>query len=100
MKPSGSGQVRDCMRTEVTKVDGKLDVLSALKIMKKVRATCLIVKRRDENDETGMLLFSDIAKEVIAKKPCPGTGERLRDHVKTYLIGATGYGNSLLCAPV
>ena len=71
MKPSGSGQVRDCMRTEVTKVDGKLDVLSALKIMKKVRATCLIVKRRDENDETGMLLFSDIAKEVIAKNRAP-----------------------------
>lgn len=71
MSTSVSGQVRDCMRTEVTKVDGKLDVLSALKIMKKVRATCLIVKRRDENDETGMLLFSDIAKEVIAKNRAP-----------------------------
>ena len=56
------------MRTDVTEVDGRLDVLSALKIMKKVGATSLIVKRRDENDEYGMLLFSDIAKEVIAKK--------------------------------
>ena len=34
------------MRTEVTEVDGRLDVLSALKIMKKVGATSLIVKRR------------------------------------------------------
>ena len=51
--------------------DGKLDVLSALKIMKKVGATCLIVKRRDENDEIGMLLFSDVAKEVIAKDRAP-----------------------------
>ena len=65
------GPVRDCMRTDVTVVDGKLDVLSALKIMKEVGATCLIVERRDENDEYGMLLFSDVAKEVIAKDRAP-----------------------------
>jgi predicted transcriptional regulator len=65
------GPVRGCMRTEVTEVDGKLDVLSALKIMKKVGATSLIVKRRDEKDEIGMLLFSDIAKKVIAKDRAP-----------------------------
>jgi len=65
------GPVRNCMRTEVTEVDGKLDVLSALKIMKKVGATCLIVKRRDESDEHGMLLFSDVAKKVIAKDRAP-----------------------------
>ncbi len=65
------GPVRDCMRTDVTEVDGKLDVLSALKVMKEVGATSLIVKRRDENDEIGMLLFSDVAKEVIAKDRAP-----------------------------
>lgn len=65
------GKVRDCMRTEVTEVDGKLDVLSALKIMKRVKATSLIVKRRDENDEFGLLLFSDIAKEVLANDRAP-----------------------------
>ena len=65
------GPVRDCMRTDVTVVDGKLDVLSALKIMKEVGATSLIVERRDENDEYGMLLFSDVAKEVIAKDRAP-----------------------------
>ena len=65
------GPVRDCMRTEVTEVDGGQDVLTALKTMKKVGATSLIVKRRDENDEYGMVLFSDIAKEVIAKNRAP-----------------------------
>lgn len=65
------GPVRDCMRTNVTEVDGKLDVLSALKIMKEVGATSLIVKRRDEQDEIGMLLFSDVAKKVIAKDRAP-----------------------------
>jgi predicted transcriptional regulator len=59
------------MRKEVTEVDGKLDVLSALKVMKKVGATSLIVKRRDDQDEYGLLLFSDIAKEVIAKDRAP-----------------------------
>ncbi len=65
------GSVRDCMRTDVTEVDGQLDVLAALKIMKKVSATSLIVKRRDEHDEYGLLLFSDIAKKVIAKNRAP-----------------------------
>lgn len=65
------GPVRDCMRTEVTEVDGAIDVLTALKVMKKSRATSLIVKRRDEHDEYGLLLFSDIAKQVIAKNRAP-----------------------------
>ena len=65
------GLVRDCMRTDVTEVDGKIDVLSALNTMKKVGATSLIVKRRDESDEIGLLLFSDVAKKVIAKDRAP-----------------------------
>ena len=59
------------MRETVTEIDGRMDVLSALKLMKKEGETSLIVKRRDENDEFGMLLFSDIAKEVIAKNRAP-----------------------------
>lgn len=65
------GPVRNCMKTNVTEVDGRMDVLSALKIMKKVGATSLIVKRRDERDEYGMLLFSDVAKHVLAKDRAP-----------------------------
>jgi len=65
------GLVRDCMRTDITEIDGTMDVLSALKTMKKVGATSLIVKRRDDKDEHGLLLFSDIAKEVIAKDRAP-----------------------------
>lgn len=65
------GPVRDCMRKDVTEIDGSMDVLSALKLMKKVGDTSLIVKRRDETDEYGMLLFSDVAKKVIAKNRAP-----------------------------
>jgi len=71
MNTQSWGQVRDCMRTEVTEVDGTLDVLSALKVMKKVGATSLIVKRRDDRDEYGLLQFSDVAKQVIAKNRAP-----------------------------
>ena len=71
MNAQSWGRVRDCMRTDITEVEGKLDVLSALKIMKKVGATSLIVKRRDERDEYGLLLFSDIAKKVIAMDRAP-----------------------------
>lgn len=65
------GPVRDCMTKNVTKVDGKLDVLSALKIMKEASTTSLIVNRRDERDEIGLLLFSDVAKKVIAVNRAP-----------------------------
>jgi len=63
--------VRQIMRTDVTEVDGLIDIMEAMRIMKRVGATCLIVKKRDEHDEYGMVLFSDIAKKVIAKDRAP-----------------------------
>jgi predicted transcriptional regulator len=63
--------VQQIMRRDVTEVDGSVDVMEAMRIMKRVGATCLIVKKRDEQDEYGMLLFSDIAKQVIAKDRAP-----------------------------
>lgn len=65
------GTVRDCMSKKVTEVDGRMDVLTAMKIMKDVGSTSLLVKRMDEHDEFGLLLFSDIAKKVIAKNRAP-----------------------------
>jgi len=63
--------VRQVMRTDVTLVNGRIDILEAMKVMKKVQATCLIVEKRHDNDEYGMLLFSDVAKKVIAKDRAP-----------------------------
>ncbi len=65
------GPIKDCMRKDVTEIDGRMDVMSALRLMKEVGDTRLIVERRDETDEYGMLLFSDIAKKVIAKNRAP-----------------------------
>ena len=63
--------VRNVMRTDVTMVDGKMDVHEALRIMKKVGATCLMVEKKHERDEYGMLLFSDVARQVIGKDRAP-----------------------------
>ena len=63
--------VVDVMRKDVTFVDGLTDVFEALRIMKRVQATCLIVNKRHETDEYGMVLFSDIAKQVIARDRAP-----------------------------
>ena len=63
--------VSQVMRKEVTFVNGLTNVFEALRIMKKVQATSLIVEKRHETDEYGMLLFSDIAKQVLAKDRAP-----------------------------
>lgn len=63
--------VRQVMRENVTTVDGSIDVMEAMRIMKRVGATSLIVEKRYSNDEYGMVLFSDIAKQVIAKDRSP-----------------------------
>lgn len=59
------------MRTQVAMVDGRITVLEALRVMKKEKMTSLIVRKRSESDEHGLVLFSDIAKQVIAKDRAP-----------------------------
>jgi predicted transcriptional regulator len=63
--------VRDIMRKEVTFIPGRTDVLEAMRVMKRVGATVLMVEKRDEQDEYGMLSFADIAKHVIGKDRAP-----------------------------
>ena len=45
--------VRQVMRTDVTQVNGRMDVFEALRIMKRVQATCLVVEKQHANDEYG-----------------------------------------------
>ncbi len=71
MKERKEIPVRQVMRQEVTEVDGSIDVMDAMRIMKRVETTSLIVRKRNEQDEYGMVLFSDIAKQVIAKDRAP-----------------------------
>ncbi len=64
-------RVRDVMKTNFDIVDGKMTVLEALEMMKHVETKSLIVQKRDDNDEYGIVLLSDIAKNVLAKDRSP-----------------------------
>jgi signal-transduction protein with cAMP-binding, CBS, and nucleotidyltransferase domain len=63
--------VRDVMKTEFDLVDGRMTVMEALRTMSHVETKTLIVNKRDENDEYGMVLISDIATRVLAKDRSP-----------------------------
>ncbi len=67
-------RVRDVMKSGFDMIDGKLTVADALKTMQHVETKCLIVDKRHEDDEYGMVLLSDIAKQVLA---CDRSPERV-----------------------
>ncbi len=64
-------RVRDVMKTKVDMVDGLATVAEALQTMKHVETKALIVKKRHEDDEYGILLIPDIARQVIAHDRAP-----------------------------
>jgi predicted transcriptional regulator len=63
--------VRKAMRTDVTFIDGRDNVLDALRKMRDGKATSLMVEKRSDRDEYGILTLSDIAKQVIARDRAP-----------------------------
>ena len=52
-------------------VEGVATVAEALAIMRQKGAHFLVVAKRHEDDEFGMVLVSDIAKEVLARNRSP-----------------------------
>lgn len=72
-------RVRDVMKTDFGKIDRIATVGEALKKMKSLKTSTLIVNKRDENDEYGMITSGDIARHVLAKDRAP-------DRVNVYEI--------------
>ena len=64
-------RVRDVMKADFDMVDGRMTIMEALRTMKHVETKSLIIDKRHDNDEYGMLLLSDIAKKVLAKDRSP-----------------------------
>jgi len=64
-------RVRDVMKTGVDLVDGLTTVAEALRMMKYVDTNTLIVDKRNDDDEYGIVLLSDIARQVLAKDRAP-----------------------------
>lgn len=64
-------RTRDVMTDEFDMIDGLMTVSEAVKIFKEKSARVLIINKRHDDDEYGMILLSDIAKKVIAKDRSP-----------------------------
>ncbi len=64
-------RVRDVMKPDFATIDGMATIEDALDSLKRHRAKCLIVEKRHEDDEYGILLISDIARKVIARARAP-----------------------------
>ena len=64
-------RVKDVMTSDYQLVDGLIMVNEALSLMKSSGARVLIVNKRHENDEYGIVLLSDIAREVLAVDRSP-----------------------------
>ena len=64
-------RVEDVMKREFDLVDGMATIQEALQKMKHVETKCLIVDKRHDDDEYGILLMSDIARMVLAKDRAP-----------------------------
>lgn len=72
-------RVKDVMQTDFGTIDGVATVAEALKKMKSLKTAVLIVNKRNEDDEYGMLTSGNIARHVLAKDRAP-------DRVNVYEI--------------
>jgi CBS domain-containing protein len=64
-------RVRDVMKKNFDMVDGMTTVKDALSKMRYIDTKCLLVDKRHADDEYGIVLLSDIAKQVLAKDRAP-----------------------------
>lgn len=64
-------RVRDVMRAEFDLVDGLTTVSEALKTLHTIENKMLIVEKRHQDDEYGVVMVSDIARHVLAQDKSP-----------------------------
>ncbi|MGR5133116.1 CBS domain-containing protein [Vibrio alfacsensis] len=64
-------RVRDVMAATYVMVDGLMTVYEGITLAKKNQVKALVVKKRNEDDEYGIVLMNDIAKKVLAKNRAP-----------------------------
>jgi CBS domain-containing protein len=64
-------RVRDVMKTNFDMVDGIATVADALRTMIHVESKMLIVRKRHEDDEFGIVTLADIARNVLARGRAP-----------------------------
>jgi CBS domain-containing protein len=72
-------RVRDIMKSNFDTVDGMDTVAKALDTIRHSDTKCLVVRKRHQDDEYGIVLLSDIARQVLA-------ADRAPDRVNIYEI--------------
>ena len=72
-------RVKDVMKRDFDMVDGLTTISETLRKMKHIDTKCVIVNKRHDDDAYGMVLISDIAKQVLANDKAP-------DRVNVYEI--------------
>lgn len=72
-------RVGEVMQREVHTVDPMATVREALQAMAKHNVSSMVIERRDEKDELGLIVVSDIAGEVLVANKSP-------DRVNVYEI--------------
>lgn len=64
-------RVRDVMKDDYALIDGLTTVAEAIHIARDKGVKALIVKKRDDDDEFGLVLMNDIAKKVLSQNRSP-----------------------------
>ena len=84
MNDQGGNQgirVSDVMGAEVHTIDGLATVAEAMATMKRLHISSLVVDRRHDDDELGLVTVTDLAREVV-------TPDRAPERVNVYEVMA------------
>ena len=92
-------RVKEVMKSNYGTISRNATIAEALKEMKRLQTTVLVVDKRDENDEYGLLLVSDIARKVLAKDRASSRVNTYESHDQTCGLCRSRYGHPLLFAP-
>lgn len=71
MSESGLLRVGDIMSADIKKIGRLATVAEAIQALRDAGVSSLVVERKDADDEYGMIVVTDIAREVIAKDRSP-----------------------------
>ena len=64
-------RVADAMSEGVITIEGKATVREAGRLMRENNTSSIVVERRDDSDEFGMIVAADIAAEVLGRDLSP-----------------------------
>lgn len=64
-------RVSDVMRTELHSIDGLATAADAMALMKALQISSLVVNRRHDDDELGIITVGDMARQVVTPNRAP-----------------------------